>query len=183
MSLKTLMASAAVALALPVAANAAMFENCTGFSLSSSGDGSVVASADGAFDCAFTLTGVNDGNAGLTQYTAVADMGYLVDFQWAYSSDDIDDSSFDPAGFTINGVLTQLTVTEEPPAIQDGAGAFQILAGDTFGWYVDSTDGILGAADLDVFSDFTVIPLPAGGLLLLTALGGMAALRRRRKAA
>ena len=27
------------------------------------------------------------------------------------------------------------------------------------------------------------VPLPAGGLLLLTALGGMAALRRRRKAA
>lgn len=37
--------------------------------------------------------------------------------------------------------------------------------------------------NLFVYSDWTVatVPLPAGGMLLLSALGGMAALRRRRK--
>jgi len=37
--------------------------------------------------------------------------------------------------------------------------------------------------DIIVRVDVAPIPLPAGGLLLLTALGGVAALRRRRKAA
>lgn len=37
--------------------------------------------------------------------------------------------------------------------------------------------------DIIVRVDVAPIPLPAGGLLLLTALGGMAVLRRRRKAA
>lgn len=42
------------------------------------------------------------------------------------------------------------------------------------------SDSLAGASfDLDV----AAVPLPAGGLLLLTALGGMAAVRRRRKAA
>ncbi|WP_272491272.1 VPLPA-CTERM sorting domain-containing protein [Roseovarius autotrophicus] len=37
--------------------------------------------------------------------------------------------------------------------------------------------------DIIVRVDVSAVPLPAGGLLLLTALGGVAALRRRRKAA
>lgn len=41
-------------------------------------------------------------------------------------------------------------------------------------------DSDVTSFDADVLA---AIPLPAGGLLLLTALGGMAALRRRRKAA
>ena len=182
MSFKTLMASAAVALALPVAANAAMFDNCTGFTLSSTGDGSVNVLGSGFSQCAFTLTG-SDTASGLTLFTATADVSYLVDFDWSYSTQDQDGSSFDPAGYTVDGALTQLTVSLAPPAFQDGADSFKVIAGQEFGWYVNSTDGILGAADLDVFSNFTVVPLPAGGLLLLTALGGMAVVRRRRKAA
>lgn len=38
-------------------------------------------------------------------------------------------------------------------------------------------------SNFDLRVDATPIPLPAGGLLLLTALGGVAALRRKRKAA
>lgn len=181
MSLKTLMASAAVALALPVAANAAMFEDCTGFTLSTTGDGDVNVTSPSASDCSFTLTGNNDGSSGLTLFTAIADVGYLLDFNWNYSTADVS-PSWDPAGYTVNGALMQLSDNGGSTFSQSGSESYQISAGDEFGWYVDSVDGIVGAADLDVFSNFTVIPLPAGGLLLLTALGGMAAVRRRRKA-
>lgn len=44
-----------------------------------------------------------------------------------------------------------------------------------------SWDDSLFGAGFDV--EVSAVPLPAGGLLLLTALGGVAALRRRRKAA
>ena len=46
------------------------------------------------------------------------------------------------------------------------------------------TDGLIGNDQFTV-AELTVssVPLPAGGLLMLTALGGVAALRRKRKAA
>lgn len=53
---------------------------------------------------------------------------------------------------------------------------FDFVYGDPFG-----TDNLKPGFDFTV--EATPIPLPAGGLLLLTALGGVAALRRRRKAA
>jgi len=44
-------------------------------------------------------------------------------------------------------------------------------------------DGTAANAGFDVSVDINPVPLPAGGLLLLTALGGVVALRRKRKAA
>lgn len=51
-------------------------------------------------------------------------------------------------------------------------------------FFGDSGAGIDGDLDdLGIRIDVAPVPLPAGGLLLLTALGGVAALRRKRKAA
>ena len=48
-------------------------------------------------------------------------------------------------------------------------------------WLLVSYDAVVSGGVLDL--RVSAVPLPAGGLLLLTALGGVAALRRKRKAA
>ena len=60
--------------------------------------------------------------------------------------------------------------------IYDGSGDFLYFA-DTSGTPGDNGGPVLDNVKL------SAVPLPAGGLLLLGALGGIAALRRRRKAA
>lgn len=72
-------------------------------------------------------------------------------------------------GNTTIGVGTVLaTMFEAPDALS------QTLS---FGWESFTGDAI------QVSLQVSTVPLPAGGLLLLTALGGVAVLRRRRKAA
>lgn len=67
-----------------------------------------------------------------------------------------------------------------------GAARFSITTATTASGAADFTDGILlQRLDPDVNSrtaTYTPIPLPAAGWLLLTALGGLSALRRRRAA-
>ena len=58
----------------------------------------------------------------------------------------------------------------------DGTSDFLFFA-DTSGTAADQGGPVLDNVRL------STVPLPAGGLLLLGALGGIAALRRRRKAA
>ena len=60
-----------------------------------------------------------------------------------------------------------------------------ILGGDdTRQWLVFSWDNSLAGAsfDFDVVAAAAPVPLPAGGMLLICALGGLAALRRRKLA-
>ncbi|WP_210526666.1 VPLPA-CTERM sorting domain-containing protein [Rubellimicrobium arenae] len=53
----------------------------------------------------------------------------------------------------------------------------------TFGQVIDTGVRPGGKTDIDFAIEAAVIPVPATGLLLLTAVGGLAALRRRRAAA
>lgn len=75
-----------------------------------------------------------------------------------------------------NAVLASEVVTAPSVSIQTTFGTPNLDQTLVFSW----TSSQVGAGfDFDV----SAVPLPAGGLLLLTALGGMAVLRRRRKAA
>lgn len=143
----------------------------------------------GAFDFGLQLSSNNNNVGGLfTTFTATSLVAETISGFWTYSTNDRDGSTFDPLGYFIDNVFTtlvQLSVNGVPaPAIQNGAFAFNVNAGQSFGFYMLATDGELGAANGAIYGDTTVaaVPLPAGGLLLIGALGGIAALRRRKAA-
>ena len=151
------------------------------------GDGSVSDLGLGTFDFAFEFTSNNDGvnNDVFTTQTALAVEAITVSGEWVYSTQDTGGSSFDTFGYFVDDVFTTLVQLSTDglasPAIQFGTYSFMVEAGKAFGFYMFSTDGQEGAASATVYGniDPAVIPLPAGGLLLIGALGGLALLRRR----
>jgi hypothetical protein len=155
---------------------------------SNGGDGTGVDNGPtGFFDFAVTLVSNNNGTPGIyTLGTAVADQNYNVSGVWQYSSNDVDGSSFDPFGYFIDSVyvtLVQLSANGDPsPAFQDGVFAFAVSAGQSFGFYSLATDGILGSSTGVAYGNLEVapVPVPAAGFLLVGALGGLVALRRRK---
>lgn len=150
------------------------------------GDGTGVDNGPtGAFDFAVTLVSNNDGTDDIfTTGTAVADAPSLIEGSWQYSTNDTDGSSFDPFGYFIDSVfvnLVQLSVDGvAAPSFQNGTFSFIVNAGQSFGFYILATDGIEGSATGVALGNISAVPLPAGGLLLIGAIGGLVVLRRRK---
>lgn len=87
----------------------------------------------------------------------------------------------------LGGASVLGTITNATDGVPDGPDRWKItfsdLAGGPFNLLRVVRNGGPGDGfDIDAIG-VTPVPLPAGGLLLLTALGGVAALRRKRKAA
>jgi len=162
-------AAAAVSVAAPAAATF-MINNDLG------GDGFVVTNGP----VAFSLYSANDGTDGnVTSYTMTAAADATISGRWRFFTYDVDGSSFDPAGFVINGVLTQLSTNGVPrPSFQFGTYSFNVSAGDVFGFYVRTTDGSLGRGVLTV----NAIPEPASWAMLIAGFGLVGAVARRRRA-
>jgi hypothetical protein len=101
-------------------------------------------------------------------------------FDWAYTTADSGGPPGDIFGIIINGIRTQLS---DPGGPVSQSGHFVANPTTSFGWFVNCTDCIEGAATATV-SHFVAgkIPEPATLLLFGTALAGMA-LRQRRKPA
>lgn len=184
--MKSILAAAALSL-LPVVSHAATITSCDPFSLETApGDGAVAVLGSGAFACAFTITSSDSGAAGsvLTSFltTLSADHPWKIDFSWNYSTQDVTGSEFDQFGFMVDGAKTQLSADFDPsPAFQNGSTSITVAGGSVFGWYMDAVDNQLGSADADVYANFTAatVPLPAGAVLMLSALAGLGVMRRR----
>lgn len=113
--------------------------------------------------------------------TALSNQAFIVN--WAYHTDDF--PAFDPAGYYLNGVRTQLT-NNVGSNNQSGPFLISVLAGDVYGFYVDSEDSGFGRANIQVTGfaapEASEVPLPAslplfaGGATLIALLG-----RRKRR--
>jgi len=74
-----------------------------------------------------------------------------IGFDWAWST--LDGNSFDPMGFHLNGIVTQLS-DDLGLDSQSDTELVAVNAGDIFGWVIDSTDDVEGESmvTIDVFS-------------------------------
>jgi hypothetical protein len=138
------------------------------------GDGFVVSNSP----TIFTIYGANDGTGGnVTSFGEIA--AAAISGKFRYFTYDVDGSSFDPAGYFVNGVFTQLSTNGQPrPAFQIGTFSFTVTAGDSYGFYVRTTDGALGRGALTVGA----VPEPASWAMLIAGFGLVGAVARRRRA-
>lgn len=132
---------------------------------------------------AFTLTGTDYGFGGAlanfdTYYTDTFAEAATLTFQWHYSTLDVGEGELDPAGYVLNGIKTLLSGSSG----ESGTTTLSLAAGDNFGWYVHSNDGIGGAGSLSVTASIAAVPEPSTFAMLLGGLGLLSALARRKRA-
>jgi hypothetical protein len=133
----------------------------------------------------FTMTGNNNNVSGLdTVWSGMTGAtGLTVTGSFGYSTADRRGSAKDTFSYFIGNVFTLLSSSAAFPAFQSGPFTLVVPANTLFGWVIKSPDGKLGAASVAIYTDLSAVPLPAGGLLLVGALGGLSALRRRKAVA
>jgi len=122
----------------------------------------------------------NDVGGSLTTFENTAGAAETLTFNWSYTTFDCCGSYWDPGGYVVDGVFTQLSPSL-PPYADDGAtytGSFSISVnpGDTYGFYVYSVDSIEGPGTIE----FSSAPEPTTWAMMLAGLGMLGlALRRR----
>jgi hypothetical protein len=125
--------------------------------LSPNSNGSVDTSGAPASISMTGSDGPGGGNA-ITDYTAtIACPGPAdVSFTWDYVTFDVDGSSFDPAGYLIDGAFTQVTTDGLFGAQSGVVSLFGVPAGATFGFRILATDNVLGPGVYQSLYNFEV---------------------------
>lgn len=132
----------------------------------------------------FVLTGADfldsdslGGFSYTTYYTDTAAADITVTFDWAFS---VDDTPNDAGGFVVDGSGTLLSLV---PGSGSGE-SFTVSSGQTYGWFVYSSDslhgpGILTVSNIDITTNAVGAPEPVS-LAVLGAACGMLGLARRK---
>ena len=134
---------------------------------------------------AFAITGSNDGsgNDDTAFYVQTYAAATTISFAWQYASYDTGGSVYDPAGWILDGVETQLSTDGGPGTGSSGTFTVAVGAGQTFGWYVHSMDSTSGAGVLAVNEDLPPppVPEPRDDAMLAAGLAALFVATRRRR--
>lgn len=98
-------------------------------------------------------------------------------FDWTYRTVDSEGPGSDLFGMLIDGVRLQLS---DPGGAVMQSGHRSISAGSSFGWYINCTDCIEGAATATI-TNFQAAAVPEPGTIALLAVGVVLAGRVRRR--
>jgi len=123
---------------------------------------------------------INSGYNNVSVYGGVAARALLVNVRWSHVTAD-SEANWDAGGWFLNNDFFQLTDDSITTGIVQG-GRFQITVspGDSWGFYVNTTDSFGGRGALSI----STVPEPHSWALLIAGFGLTgAALRRRRAAA
>ena len=160
------------------------------------GDGGVTLLSGGGFD----VVGSNNGHpvgfggpiASLTSYVATAGVAQTLTFDWTYTTHDLSGAQYDPGGYIVNGVQHQVSPLSSDPIeflSSSGQVTLNLAAGDTYGFYIFSTDSQGGRGDIAVTpvrfeaaALAAAVPEPATWALVLGGFFGLGVALRRRRA-
>jgi hypothetical protein len=155
--------------------------------IDTTGDGSVITPDLGL---SIIITGGNNGSGlpGMTDFVISAPASGLVQFNWSYSSLDLDFAcgvSFtlpcDDGGYLLNGAYTELADAANQGS---GSASFSVTAGEIFGFQVDTGDntGEPGMLTISSFDAPVGADAPEPGTVsVVLGLGAMMAAVRWRK--
>lgn len=123
-----------------------------------------------------TLTSDTSGTGGFTDFFITIPADGTVTFDWFFDNTDL--PAFETSGYLLNGTRIELSPLGVPSVITL-METVPVMAGDVFGFYVESADGIDAPGMLEISNFSAPVPVPAAIWLLGSALAGLGVFRRR----
>lgn len=130
----------------------------------------------------YQIIGADNGvGPNTTTFVNTAASAETLNFKWSYTTHDCCGSYWDPGGYVVNGVKTQLAGSPssgtDVGATYTGSLSLNLNAGDSYGFYVYSLDSVAGPGVIEFSAG---VPEPGTWALMIlgVAMIGYAARRR-----